>query len=51
MFSHHQDLLMKNITMNKFPTKVINLSPFDNQGKIYIYTYIYVCIHTHTSMV
>ncbi|XP_005617007.2 coiled-coil domain-containing protein 7 isoform X27 [Canis lupus familiaris] len=37
MFSHHQDLLMKNITMNKFPTKVINLSPFDNQELPYEY--------------
>ncbi|XP_035585011.1 coiled-coil domain-containing protein 7 isoform X11 [Zalophus californianus] len=34
----HQDLLPKNITMNKFPTKVINLSPFDNQERTYEYT-------------
>ncbi|XP_034499547.1 coiled-coil domain-containing protein 7-like [Ailuropoda melanoleuca] len=35
IFSHHQDLLPKNIIMNKFPTKVINLSPFDNQERPY----------------
>ncbi|XP_073741566.1 coiled-coil domain-containing protein 7 isoform X5 [Callorhinus ursinus] len=34
----HQDLLPKNITMNKFPTKVINLSPFDNQERTSEYT-------------
>lgn len=34
MFSHHQEeLFTRNITPSKFPTKVINLSPFDNIGK------------------
>ncbi|XP_039076461.1 coiled-coil domain-containing protein 7-like, partial [Hyaena hyaena] len=32
-FPHHQDSLMKNTTMSKFPIKVINLSPFGNLGR------------------
>lgn len=45
MFSNQQDLVPKNISMSKFPTKVINLSPFDSQGKEkYIYI-ICVCVY------
>lgn len=34
MFSYHQkSFSTRHITPTKFPTKVINLSPFDNQGK------------------
>ncbi|XP_047597418.1 coiled-coil domain-containing protein 7 [Lutra lutra] len=38
IFSNQQDLVPKNISMSKFPTKVINLSPFDNQEEPYEYT-------------
>ncbi|VCW69307.1 unnamed protein product [Gulo gulo] len=38
IFSNQQDLVPKNISMSKFPTKVINLSPFDSQEEPYEYT-------------
>lgn len=35
-----EELFTRNIAPNKFPTKVINLSPFGNKGKkLYIKTY------------